>query len=119
MDGPDLIIVGAKEESFQRCFIEERSWYPVRIDYYRIKELKWIAVYQIIPISAITHMAKIKEIQEYKDYGRYQIKFDEIIKLERIIKIDPNTKYGFQGQRYSWVHRINESQFISDLKPWG
>ena len=39
------------------------------------EKIKYIAAYQVAPISAITHIAKIKEILPYQDTGKYEIVF--------------------------------------------
>lgn len=116
---PDMLIVGAIEASFLRHFIEEKSWYPVRIDSRRVDALKWIAVYQSSPVSAITHVARIVRIRPYLSTGRYQVDFGEPEELGSPIRLDPDAKSGFQGQRYSWMRRISSAKIVSDLKPWG
>jgi hypothetical protein len=116
---PDMLIVSAREASFLKHFIEEKSWYPVRIDSRRIDALKWIAVYQSRPISAITHLAKIVSIRQYSYSREYQVDFEEPEKLASPIRPDPEDKLIFQGQRYSWKRKIGAAMFMSDLKPWG
>ncbi len=116
---PDMLIVGATEASFLKHFVEEKSWYPVRIDFRRIHSLKWIAVYESRPVSAITHVARIVRISPYLDTARYQIDFEEPEELISPVRLDPDSTSGFQGQRYSWMQRIRSAKFISDLKPWG
>ena len=116
---PDMLIVGATEDSFLKHFVEERSWYPVRINFRRIDSLKWIAVYVSRPVSAITHVSRIVRISPYLDTARYQVDFDDPEELACPVRLDPDSTSGFQGQRYSWIQRIRSAKFISDLKPWG
>ena len=40
-------------------------------------KLKYIAAYQIKPISAVTHFATIKEIRPWEDSGKYVVVFEE------------------------------------------
>ena len=119
IDRPDMLIVAATETSFLQHFIEENSWYPVRIDSRRVDALEWIAVYQSRPVSAITHLAKIVCIRPYLDTGRYQVDFSEPEELASPVRLDPDAKSGFQGQRYSWMRKIRSAKLVSDLKPWG
>lgn len=71
----DTIIVPAREEGFNKVFLGENRWYQVRIGPAMKERLKFIAAYQVAPISAITHIARIKEIVPYEDTGKYEIIF--------------------------------------------
>lgn len=57
-----------------------------------IPKLKYIAVYRCSPVSAITHIAKIKEILPYQNTRKYLLKFEEnsIKKLKKSIKRSKN-----------------------------
>jgi hypothetical protein len=39
------------------------------------ERIKFIAAYQVAPISAVTHLAEIQDIKPYKDTGKYLINF--------------------------------------------
>jgi len=79
-----------------------------------LQKLKYIAVYQKSPISAITHYAKIGRIEKYKDTGQYAIYFDG-----KPIEIKP-IKYNVgsvapQKQRYTTLKKILSSKYLSDI----
>jgi hypothetical protein len=114
----DTIIVPAKEESYYSVFLGERCWYPIRIGSEKLKSLKWIAVYQTAPVSAITHFAKIEQIVDYKDTGRYKIVFEEPKELETHIALGENRTKTLQGQRYTTLEKLKRAIEIEDLKPW-
>lgn len=83
----DMLIVPAKAEGFKKEFIDNNCWYAVRLNENKIESLKYIAAYQVAPISAITHIAKIKSIEKYKKSGKYIVYFDgPARKLRRPIK---------------------------------
>ena len=115
----DTVIVAASSESFSQIFIGERSWYPIRLDVRRLHSLKWIAVYQTRPISAITFLARIVRIEKYLETGRYRLALDGLERLGFPISfVDLKTK-SMQGQRYSRVAKILQAKSIDDLQPWG
>lgn len=114
----DTIIVSAKEESFYSVFLGEWCWYPIRIGSEKLESLKWIAVYQTAPISAITHYAKIEQIVDYKDTGRYKIVFEEPEELDTHIALGENRTKTLQGQRYTTLEKLKRAIEIEDLKPW-
>ena len=115
---PDTIIVSAKEESFYSVFLGEWCWYPIRIGAEKLTSLKWIAVYQTAPISAITHFAKIEQIVDYKETGRYKIVFEEPEELDNQIALGQNRSKTLQGQRYTTLEKLKKAKEIEDLKPW-
>jgi hypothetical protein len=71
----DTIIVPAREEGFRKAFLGENQWYAIRIGAAMKDRIKYIAGYQIRPISAVTHIADVKEIRPYQDTGKYVVIF--------------------------------------------
>jgi hypothetical protein len=118
IETPDTIIISAKEESFYGVFLMEQCWYPIRIGSEKLESIKWIAVYQTAPVSAITHFAKIDRIVDYQDTGRYKIVFDEPLELPVPISLGESRKKTFQGQRYTTLEKLKCARLIEDLKPW-
>ena len=117
-DPADTIIVPAKEDSFYTVFLGEWCWYPIRLGHEKLRTIKWIAVYQTSPVSAITHFAKIERIVDYLDTGRYKIVFEEPAELAYSVTIGDTSKQSFQGQRYTTIEKLKMARKISDLKPW-
>lgn len=71
----DTIIVPAREEGFNEVFLGENQWYSIRIGAAMKEKLKYIAAYQVAPVSAVTHIAEIEDIKPYKDTGKYRVIF--------------------------------------------
>ena len=71
----DTIIVPAREEGFRKVFLGENQWRAIRISAAMKDRIKYIAAYQIRPISAVTHIAEVKEIRLYQDTGKYVLNF--------------------------------------------
>lgn len=42
-----------------------------------LDKLKYIAVYQTQPVSAITHYAPVERIEPYGEHGKYKVIFSE------------------------------------------
>jgi hypothetical protein len=116
---PDMIVVVANQTRFRRHVIEQRMWYPISLADDRLEALRWIAIYNTSPVHAITHLARILSIKPYRNSGKYQINFVEPFQLMKPVRLDSENIARLAGHRYSWVQRLFEAKFISDLKPWG
>ena len=71
----DTIIVPAREEGFKAEFLGNNQWFSIRIGAAMKDRIRYIGAYQVAPISAVTHIAEIKEIKPYQDTGKYIVIF--------------------------------------------
>lgn len=110
----DTIIVPARKEGFDRVFIRDNCWWSIRIKESKIPDLKYIAAYQVSPISAITHVAKVKEIIESEqDPGKYKVIFDGPAREIKPIPMGKISK--IQGPAYCEYSKIADSRNIDEL----
>lgn len=111
----DTIVVPAKEEGFNSVFMGENCWYAIRINKQSISKIKYIAAYQIAPISAITHLAEVSEIIPYEDNGKYIVKFKKKAKKIRDIPLQKGNCSQPQSPRYTLYSKIIEANYIHEL----
>lgn len=72
----DTLIVPARREGFDRVFIGESAWYSIRLREQRIPQIKYIAGYQVAPISAVTHIAEVgKIVRSHEDENKFKVIF--------------------------------------------
>lgn len=71
----DTIVVPAQPDGFKSAFLGEHKWWAVRIGAAMKDKIKYIAGYQVAPISAITHVAEVDAIVPFENTGKYIIKF--------------------------------------------
>jgi hypothetical protein len=72
----DTLIVPARKEGFERVFLGENAWYSIRLQEQRIPQIKYVAGYQVAPISAVTHLAEVAEIvRSHEDPTKYKVIF--------------------------------------------
>ena len=102
----DTIVVPAREDGFKEVFIDENCWYAIRLNSSIIPKIKYIAAYQVAPISAITHIAEVKSIEQWKDTNKYIMYFTE--PADKIKKVPLGNVKGKapQSPRYSSKERI-------------
>lgn len=115
-DELDTIIVPAREEGFNEVFLNNEQWFAIRISAAMIDKIKYIAAYQVAPISGITHVAEVVRIEKYKDTNKYIVYFRPG-SVKKINKISMGKKKGLalQGPRYSSYKALMEAKTLDDL----
>ena len=112
----DTIVVPAQEEGFNRVFLGEKSWWSIRISASMLDRIKYIAAYQVAPISAITHLAEVERIEKYKDTNKYIVYFKEPAKEIKHIKLDKGKKgIAPQAPRYTTYERLLIAKVLTDV----
>lgn len=75
LDDIDTIVVPAHEDGFRETFLGENRWYAIRIGGTLRPRIKYIAVYQTSPVSAITHIAPVDSIEPWEDTDKFVVNF--------------------------------------------
>lgn len=112
----DTVVVPAREDGFEETFLGENRWYAIRIHGIMRPQIKYIAVYRIAPVSAITHIASVSTIQPWKDSGKFVVNFSE---PAREIGPIPLVKGGrvkaLQNLRYTTREKLLAAKSLEDL----
>jgi hypothetical protein len=112
----DTIVVPARPEGFQAVFLAEHRWRAIRIAGGNLHKIKWVAAYQVAPISAITHIAPIEKIELFGEAGKYQLVFAEpATKLDQPIPLGSAIPGAVQGPRYTTYARLMAAKQVTDL----
>ncbi|MBU2702619.1 hypothetical protein Ga0466249_003754 [Sporomusaceae bacterium BoRhaA] len=112
----DTIVVPAQEEGFKETFIGEKCWYSIRISASMISKIKYIAAYQVAPISAITHVAEVERIEKYKDTAKYILYFKGDAKQIKKVSLSGQSKTKApQSPRYTSYAKLLEANTLEDL----
>ncbi len=111
----DTIVIPAREDGFNDVFIDENCWYAIRLNSSMIPKIKYIAAYQVAPISAITHLAEVKSIEQWKDTNKYILHFTE--PAEKIKKVPLGMSKGKapQSPRYSSREKILKAKSLDNV----
>jgi hypothetical protein len=115
-DDVDTIVVSVKGENFENFFMKDKLWYAILISPFRLKTIKYIAVYRTAPISAITHYGEIARIEKWKDTSKYIVYLKgNPIQIETII-LDKNKKGAApRGPRYTSLNRLLNARVLSEV----
>jgi hypothetical protein len=112
----DTIVVPAQAEGFQSEFIENNCWYSIRISSSMLNRIKYIAAYQVAPISAITHVAEEAKIEKYKDTNKYIVYFKDPAKEISHVLLDTKKKgTAPQAPRYTTYEKLMKAKVLSDV----
>lgn len=116
----DTLIVptGKSGEGFEDVFLNENSWYYLRISENKLKQFKFIAAYRPAPVSAVTHIAEIDkfvEVLNEKGQPRHKALFKT--KAIEIEHIPFGTAKGgsMQGPRYVNRNELLQSTDLGKL----
>jgi len=112
----DTVVVPARDEGFQDVFLKENRWYAVRIHGTMRPQIKYIAVYRVAPISAITHIAPVRSIEPWKDSAKFVLNFAEPAKETGPISLVKGGKVkALQSLRYTNRQTIEQAKTLDDI----
>ncbi len=111
----NAIVVPARKEGFEETFIGENCWYSIRIHASMIPKIKYIAAYQVAPVSAITHIAEVGSIEQWKDSNKYILRFEKPArKIESIKLVPKGTVKALQNARYTSIERLKSAKTLDN-----
>ena len=114
----DTIVCPAREAGFRETFLGENSWYAIRLRAQRIPFIKYIAIYRLAPVSAITHYAAVESIKPYKRSGKYIVHLKgkpKKIGPVPLKKAPPGLARRPQGPMFSTLQRIKAAKTMEDV----
>ena len=112
----DTVVVPARKEGFEDLFKGEDRWHHIRLHGTMRPLIKYIASYQVAPISAITHIASIKSIEPWKNSGKYVVNFAEPAKEIGPIRLNKKGRVkALQNLRYTTRERLKSAKTLDDI----
>ena len=111
----DTIVVRVREEGFHKAFIGGNCWDAIRMSQKMIPKIKYIAAYQVAPVSAITHISLVKLIEKWQDTHKYVVHFAEPAKEIGPINLIPNgTVKAPQAPRYTSMEKLQNAKTLDE-----
>jgi hypothetical protein len=112
----DTVVVPAREDGFKEVFLGENRWYEIRIHHTVIPRLKYIAAYQVAPISAITHWAPVRNIEPWRDSGKLVVNFATPARDIKPIPLVPKGKVkALQNIRYTSFGKLQGARTLDEV----
>lgn len=111
----DTVVVPAQKEGFEQVFLGENCWHAIRIAGAMLDKIRYCAVYQVSPISAVTHVASVKQVEPFGDAGKYRLVFSGPATKVAPIPFGDATTGSMQGPRYTTYAKLKAAKKVSDL----
>lgn len=112
----DTLLCAAKEDGFNYAFLKKHSWWAVRLNPKSVPFIKYLAIYQVAPISKITYYGKVKKIELFENTGKYIIYLEgDPIKLTDPIPLGNNRYLKPQGPKYTQLIKIKKAKSLDEL----
>src|SRR5258706_10332626 len=112
----DTVVVPAHEEGARETFLGEHRWHAVRIHGAMRPRIKYIALYQVAPVSAITHVAPVQSIEPWKESDRVVVNFAEPAEpIGPIRWVRGGHVKTFQNLRYTTYARLTVAKTLDDM----
>ncbi len=116
----DTIVCPARPEGFEKAFLGQHAWWAIRIAEQNIPRIKFIAIYQSQPISAITHYGEVDRIEPYtgedEEAGKYKLFLKgEPVVLPKPVTLGKNVHLKPQGPKYATLGDILKARTLDDV----
>lgn len=113
----DTIVIPAHPKGFNDVFIAEYRWPNLKIDKKKHQQVRYIAVYQTKPISAITHYAEIESFEPLERHGRYDVLLRGKPVCVGPIPFTHADTCAIQGPRYTSLSLILKAERLDQAFP--
>jgi hypothetical protein len=113
----DTVVVPAQPEGFKETFLAKNRWYQIRIHPNMVPRIKYIAVYQSAPVSAITHVAPVRDIELWRGGPKYVLNFSEPAKEIGPLKLVPKPTGAVkapQAPRYTAYSKLTKATNLDE-----
>lgn len=111
----DTIVVPARKDGFEEVFLGENCWYSIRLNASMIPKIKYVAAYQVAPVSAITHIGEVKLIEQYENTNKYILYFSEPAERIQKVPLGNNPGKAPQSPRYASRERILKAKSLDGV----
>ena len=111
----DTIVCSAFEDGFKHAYFDNDAWWAIRISQKAREQLKYLAIYEKLPVAAVRHYAEIDRIEPYKDSGKF-IVYLKNKKTIPSIGLDRGKKgVAPQSPRFTTLEKLLKSKKVSEL----
>jgi hypothetical protein len=112
----DTVVCPVREEGFVRAFLGQHAYWAIRIAEKNRPKIKYIAMYQVAPISAITYWGEVARIEPYENSGKFKLYLSGApTRLDPPIGIGKNRNLKPQASKYTTIEAIKRAKSLDDV----
>jgi len=113
----DTIVSPAQPEGFNDIFLKENRWFKIRIHPKMLQKIKYIAIYEVAPISAIRYIGEVAEIKPYKNTGKFELVLNGPAKKLKtpIRRSKEYPNIAPQGSKYTYRRLFDGATKLEDI----
>ena len=111
----DTVVCPAFEDGFKHAYVENNAWWAIRLSQKAREQLRYLAIYEKLPVAAVSNYAEIDRIEPYKDSGKF-IVYLKNKKTVSAIELDKRKKgVAPQSSRFTTLSKLLKAKKISEL----
>lgn len=110
----DTIVMPARTEGFERVFLGKREFPLLPISAEVLPNIRYIAIYRVAPISAITHYARIVSFEHQKSSKHVIARLDEPHEIGPLKYRSEGETKAIQGRRYTRLEKLKKASSLDD-----
>jgi len=115
----DTVVCPARDDGFDSAFLGQHAWWAIRIAAANLPKIRYVAIYRVAPISAITHYGEVDRIEPYvgdAGEGKYKLilKGDPTA-LPAPVRLGRNSHLKPQGPKYAQIETILKAKTLDDV----
>lgn len=111
----DTIVCSAFEDGFKHAYVENSAWWAIRLSQIAQNKLKYLAIYEKLPVAHIKHYAEVDKIEPYQNTNKYIIYLKNKKILENPIKLGNKKGEAPQSPRYTILSKLLSVKSIGEL----
>jgi hypothetical protein len=112
----DTVVCPVREEGFVRAFLGQHAYWAIRIADKNRSKIKYIAMYQVAPISAITYYGEVDRIERFENSGKYKLYLKGApTRLDPPIGMGKNRHLKPQASKYTTIEAIKNAKTLDDV----
>jgi len=115
----DTVVCPAHDDGFDSAFLGQHAWWAIRIAAANIAKIRYVAIYRVAPLSAITHYGEVERIEPYvgdAGTGKYKIILrGDPTALLVPVKLGANPHLKPQGPKYTQLDTILKAKTLDDV----